>query len=127
MEACVQNDLLKILAKVARQRAVLLREEALLWEVLSGHAGGEAERRNEPFANAPDGEAKPAAPTNEASDSDRKILVGVSEAARIMGIGRSSIYKEINASRLKVRKAGKRTLIAVADIESWCRNLPVRR
>jgi hypothetical protein len=42
----------------------------------------------------------------------------------MMGIGRSSPYNEISASRLKIREAGKRTLIAVSDIEDWYRNLP---
>ncbi|QEE22672.1 helix-turn-helix domain-containing protein [Youhaiella tibetensis] len=51
-------------------------------------------------------------------------MVGIAEAARIMGIGRSKLYTEISEARLKVRKAGKRTLIAVADIEAWCRDLP---
>jgi excisionase family DNA binding protein len=39
-------------------------------------------------------------------------------------IGRTKTYEEINAGRLKARKAGKRTIIAEEDAEEWLSNLP---
>lgn len=42
----------------------------------------------------------------------------------MMGIGRSKLYAKIGASRITVRKAGKRSLIAVDDIEGWFSRLP---
>jgi len=42
----------------------------------------------------------------------------------MMGIGRSKLYAEIGAARITVRKAGKRSLIAVTDIEAWFDQLP---
>lgn len=41
-------------------------------------------------------------------------------------IGRSTIYEEIRAGRLKVRKAGARTLIAHEDALAWLNALPIR-
>jgi hypothetical protein len=39
-------------------------------------------------------------------------------------IGRTKIYQEINAGRLKARKAGTRTIIGDDDAEEWWRSLP---
>ena len=42
-------------------------------------------------------------------------------------IGRTKTYDEINAGRLKARKAGRRTIIAEDDAEEWLSNLPALR
>lgn len=40
-------------------------------------------------------------------------------------IGRTRIYEEISAGRLRVRKVGRRTLILVEDADEWAKSLPV--
>jgi hypothetical protein len=40
-------------------------------------------------------------------------------------IGRSSVFNEIKAGRLKARKVAGRTIILAADAEDWRRNLPL--
>ena len=40
------------------------------------------------------------------------------------GIGRTSAYEEIAAGRLRVVKAGKRTLVPADAAEAWLKNLP---
>jgi hypothetical protein len=35
------------------------------------------------------------------------------------GVGRSLAYAEIKAGRLKIRKAGRRTIIGLEDAEDW--------
>ena len=40
------------------------------------------------------------------------------------GIGRSSLYKLFNEGKLIPRKAGKRTLILVTELEGYLRSLP---
>ncbi|WP_245273707.1 helix-turn-helix domain-containing protein [Mesorhizobium sp. WSM3224] len=40
------------------------------------------------------------------------------------GIGRSLVYEEIAAGRLKCRKVGRRTLILAKDAEAWRDALP---
>ena len=47
-----------------------------------------------------------------------KIAVTIAEAAVISGLGRSSLYKIFNEGKLTPRKAGKRTLILVTDLEA---------
>jgi hypothetical protein len=39
-------------------------------------------------------------------------------------IGRTTAYEEINAGRLKARKAGRRTIITSDDAEEWLSHLP---
>jgi excisionase family DNA binding protein len=51
-------------------------------------------------------------------------LLSVSEASKTLGIGRTKVYEEINAGRLKARKFGKRTLIPMQSIKAWTENLP---
>ncbi|MPZ31203.1 MAG: DNA-binding protein [Rhodospirillales bacterium] len=46
------------------------------------------------------------------------------ELVRDTGAGRSKIYQEIAAGRLKVRKLGKRTLILHGDAMAWLQSLP---
>ena len=43
----------------------------------------------------------------------------------ISGLGRSSLYKIFNEGKLTPRKAGKRTLILVTDLEAYLKSLPV--
>ena len=40
------------------------------------------------------------------------------------GIGRTSLYREANAGRLKLRKFGSATRITRADAEAWAASLP---
>ena len=56
-----------------------------------------------------------------------KITATLREATELSGIGRSSLYKLFNEGKLTPRKAGKRTLLLVAELESYLRSLPVGR
>ncbi len=42
-------------------------------------------------------------------------------------LGRTSIYKQAKAGRLKLRKIGDKTVILRADAEAWLRSLPESR
>jgi excisionase family DNA binding protein len=53
-----------------------------------------------------------------------RISLGVPEAAKATGIGQTKLREEITAGRLIARKLGKRTLIAMVDLENWIANLP---
>lgn len=65
-------------------------------------------------------------PTVETSPLGDCLALGITDAARVAGVGRSTNYEEINAGRLKARKAGRRTLIARADLQAWLDALPNR-
>lgn len=65
-------------------------------------------------------------PQTNHSDDDAPLALGISAAARAAGIGRSTVFEEINAGRLKARKAGRRTLILKDDLAAWLASLPHR-
>jgi excisionase family DNA binding protein len=47
------------------------------------------------------------------------ILVGIPEAARLMGLGRSKLYQILNEGELKLIKLGGRSLISVDELRSY--------
>lgn len=53
-----------------------------------------------------------------------KLAYTIPELVRDTGAGRSKIYEEIAAGRLKVRKLGKRTLVLHGDAAAWLQSLP---
>jgi excisionase family DNA binding protein len=56
-----------------------------------------------------------------------KYAHSVEDAARIASSGRTTVYEEINAGRLKARKVGRRTLILDEDLRAWLASLPVMK
>ena len=53
------------------------------------------------------------------------IFVSVPEACDLLRIGRSSFYEAVYRGEICIRKAGKRSLVAVADLQHWADSLPV--
>lgn len=51
-------------------------------------------------------------------------LLTVSDFCSHFSIGRTSLYREVKAGRLKLRKFGSATRIARADAEAWAASLP---
>ncbi len=61
-------------------------------------------------------------------DKEKKevpLLVTITEAGRLIAVGRSTIYREIAAGRLKAVKAGKRLLFPMDGLRAWVNALPV--
>ena len=51
-------------------------------------------------------------------------LMTVADFCDRYSIGKTSLYREVNAGRLKIRKFGAATRIARADAEAWAAALP---
>jgi excisionase family DNA binding protein len=60
--------------------------------------------------------------TNHVND-DHKQAYSIREFCARYGLGRQTIYDEINRGRLRVHKVGKRSLILRADERIWLDNL----
>ena len=50
----------------------------------------------------------------------------VDQSLRYLNIGRTKFYEEVNAGRIKPRRAGGRTLVLRSDLDAWLAKLPVR-
>jgi len=57
-------------------------------------------------------------------NTPKPIAVTIPDAVRASGLSRSRIYEAIRQHQLVARKAGRRTLIAFADLEAYLANLP---
>jgi excisionase family DNA binding protein len=53
-----------------------------------------------------------------------KLTYSIDQIARMGALGRSKIYAEIAAGRLKARKAGRRTVILAEDYRAYLEALP---
>jgi len=62
-----------------------------------------------------------------AEQPPRRLAYSVSEVVEIVGVGRSYLYGEIKDGRLRIRKAGRRSLIYEADLRAWLASLPEKR
>lgn len=51
------------------------------------------------------------------------IAITIPEAVKVSGLSRSRLYEALR-SELPARKAGRRTLIMVADLEAYLASLP---
>jgi excisionase family DNA binding protein len=47
------------------------------------------------------------------------LAVAIPEAARISGVGRSTIYSEISKGNLKIQKVGRRTVVTLQNLREW--------
>lgn len=54
----------------------------------------------------------------------QKTAYTVNELMHEIGIGRSKLYAEIKAGRLRPRKIGKRTIFLAKDVEDYLESLP---
>ena len=118
----MEEYLLLNLSELAERRARNVREEAMMWDILGRDLKREAKRRQERALNKPVQPKMP--PPEEVPVLEDRLYLRIKEARKIMGIGNTSIYKEINEGRLPVKKHGKVNLIAVKDIHAWFEALP---
>jgi excisionase family DNA binding protein len=54
----------------------------------------------------------------------RTMAYSVQRLAKVVGVGRSTLYAEIAAGRLVAQKVGRRTLVTWANVTAWLQGLP---
>lgn len=52
-----------------------------------------------------------------------RLALSVQEACAACSIGRTTFYVEVKAGRIRVLKAGKRTLVAATELQRWLESL----
>ncbi len=110
--------LLHNLAELAERRAVNVRAEAQLWDILSRDLKRAARELDE-IRQKPRPTKPKADPPEEKPVFEGRLYVRVKEAQKIMGMGHTALYNEINEGRLPVKKSGRKTFIAMKDIHAW--------
>ena len=60
---------------------------------------------------------------------EKPITLTIPDAVRLSGISRSALYDALNSEEngLVARKAGRRTLILLSDLEAYLASLPTYR
>jgi hypothetical protein len=58
--------------------------------------------------------------------SAERFALTINEFCTQFRVGRSYTYQEIAAGRLRVRKAGRRTIILQLDALDWAKSLPTK-
>ena len=53
------------------------------------------------------------------TDTASRLAYGINQASEAASVGRSLLYEEIKAGKLKTFKIGSRTLIAREDLCAW--------
>lgn len=48
-----------------------------------------------------------------------KLAVTISEARKLTGIGRNSLFKLVQTGEIRAKRIGKKWLIPVAELERW--------
>ncbi|GLR54348.1 helix-turn-helix domain-containing protein [Shinella yambaruensis] len=54
----------------------------------------------------------------------RKAAYSVNEFCSMYSIGRTLFYDEVDAGRLRIKKAGTKTLVLASDADKWAQSLP---
>lgn len=57
-------------------------------------------------------------------NTGRKAAYTVNEFCQLYSIGRTLFYEEVAEGRLRVKKAGSKTLILATDATAWASSLP---
>lgn len=64
-------------------------------------------------------QARMPAEPEQAELSPRPVLISVQETARIMGIGKDTVYALCNSGQLPHIRLGKRILVSVDGLKAW--------
>jgi excisionase family DNA binding protein len=55
---------------------------------------------------------------------DDRLLYTVPECCRLAAIGRTKFYELVAGGEIPIRKVGKKSLVAAADLKRWAEQLP---
>jgi len=63
-------------------------------------------------------------PAENGEASVDQLLYSIGQCCRLAAIGRTKFYELIGSGEIPVRKVGKRTLVAAADLKQWVERIP---
>ncbi len=57
-------------------------------------------------------------------NTQKKLAYSIAEVVHLTGIGRSLVYEHIAEGLLRVKKAGRRSIVFDGDLKAWLEGLP---
>ena len=60
------------------------------------------------------------------TQSAQRVTYSIAEFAARTGLGRTRVFEELKAGRLRAVKCGRRTLIPAAEVDAWLKALEAR-
>jgi excisionase family DNA binding protein len=63
-------------------------------------------------------------PAKDGENHMDQLLYTISECCRLAAIGRTKFYELVASGEIPVRKVGKKSLVAAADLKRWTEQLP---
>jgi excisionase family DNA binding protein len=66
-----------------------------------------------------------AVPADCGETSMDELLLSVTQCCRLISVGRTRFYELVGSGEIPIRKVGRRTLVATADLKQWAAHLPV--
>lgn len=55
------------------------------------------------------------------------LLFSIADCCRLTGLGRTKFYELVASGAIPLRKVGKKSLIAAADLKRWAEELPASK
>jgi excisionase family DNA binding protein len=55
-----------------------------------------------------------------------RLALGVAEAAKAAGVGRTTLFEAIRKGQIAAKKVGRRTIITTDELNAWLNSLPPR-
>ena len=53
-----------------------------------------------------------------------QVCISIEDASKLLGIGLTKFYEELNSKRIKAKRFGRRTLVSPDSLKIWFDNLP---
>lgn len=63
-------------------------------------------------------------PANDGEGHMDQLLLTIPQCCRLAAIGRTKFYELVASGEIPVRKVGKKSLVAAADLKRWADRLP---
>ena len=57
-------------------------------------------------------------------ESVPRLAFTIEQLAELAGVGRTTLFGEIGAGRLRAKKIGRRTVVLISDAQIWLERLP---
>ena len=64
--------------------------------------------------------------SDQAADSLPRLAVTIDDAPKVVGVKRTRIFEAVRSREITIRKAGRSSIIEVAELQRWINSLPTK-